>query len=59
MRKHKDPAKYLDKLIKRYRGYILENLYREAGYTLDKIVALSDHVNFDVIMIIYKRKLEK
>ena len=45
----------LDKIIKKYRGIIIERLYESDSYDFDRILHLSDGIN-DVIMLIYVRK---
>ena len=48
----------LDKLIKKYRGIIIEKLYESDDYTFDRIIHLSDGLR-DVLMIVYVRERKR
>jgi len=52
-----DCAMLLDKIIEKYRGIIVERLYKDDGYVLDRMISLSDGYR-DVIMLIYVKKRE-
>ena len=48
----------LDRMIKKYRGLIIERLYAKDGYEFDRIVHLSDGYR-DVLMIVYTKEKRK
>ncbi len=45
----------IEKIIRKYRGLILENLYKSDGYDFDRVVSLSDG-RYDVIFVIYRKR---
>ena len=47
----------VDAMIRKYREKIVEKLYEELGYKLEKETFLSDE-NLDVIILTYVRKRE-
>ena len=57
MRKNNEIGRMLDEIIKKYRPVIIEKLYREQGYELDKIIYCSNN-KYETIFIKYKRKKE-
>ena len=45
----------IEKIIKKYRNEIVENLYKDLGYELDRIVDLDD-IKRKVRLLIYVRE---
>jgi len=51
-----EEVRRIDRIIKLYRPYIVENLYESEGYVFDRTIELSDGI-IRVRMVVYvKRK---